>query len=92
VSIKTLASGVDVLGWIHFPNHRVLRTTTKRRAISRVIADPNKQRVASYVGMLKHGNAEKLKEIILEAVSKGNDMTVETVFPASLWQPYCFGS
>ncbi|MDP3962546.1 MAG: RNA-directed DNA polymerase, partial [bacterium] len=33
VFIKTLASGVDFLGWIHFPNHRVLRTSTKRRMI-----------------------------------------------------------
>ena len=65
VSIKTLASGVDILGWVHFPDHRVLRTTTKRRAIVRVTNDPNKQRVASYVGMLKHGNAEKIKGIII---------------------------
>ncbi len=31
VSIETLASGVDFLGWVHFPDHRVLRTATKRR-------------------------------------------------------------
>ena len=65
VSIKALASGIDVLGWIHFPDHRVLRTRAKRRAIARVAADPKEQRVASYVGMLKHGNAEKIKGIIL---------------------------
>lgn len=29
VFIKTLASGVDFLGWVHFPDHRVLRTVTK---------------------------------------------------------------
>jgi retron-type reverse transcriptase len=29
VSIATLASGVDFLGWVHFPDHRVLRTVTK---------------------------------------------------------------
>jgi retron-type reverse transcriptase len=68
VSIKTLASGVDVLGWVHFPDHRVLRTRTKRRAIARVAADPNEQRVASYVGMLKHGNAGKIKREILRIV------------------------
>jgi RNA-directed DNA polymerase len=71
VSIKTLASGVDVLGWVHFPDHRVLRTTTKRRAMGRVAVDPNEQRVASYVGMLKYGNAEKVKRTILD-VAKGN--------------------
>jgi RNA-directed DNA polymerase len=29
--IKTLSSGVDFLGWIHFLNHRVLRTATKKK-------------------------------------------------------------
>jgi len=71
VSIKTLASGVDVLGWVHFPDHRVLRTTTKRRAISRVAADSNEQRVASYLGMLKHGNGKKIKNQILQIVGGG---------------------
>ena len=75
VSIKTLASGIDVLGWIHFPDHRVLRTATKRRAISRVAADPKEQRVASYLGMLKHGNAKKIKNQILEIV--GDDFWSE---------------
>src|SRR3989344_1669359 len=31
VSFKTLASGVAFLGWVHFPDHRVLRTRTKLR-------------------------------------------------------------
>ncbi|MDE2020178.1 MAG: group II intron reverse transcriptase domain-containing protein [Patescibacteria group bacterium] len=70
VSIATAASGVDVLGWVHFPDHRVLRTTTKRRAISRVTADPKEQRVSSYLGMLKHGNAKRIKNAILEIVGK----------------------
>jgi len=64
VSIKTLASGVDVLGWVHFPDHRVLRTVTKRRAMNRIAVNPNPARVASYVGMLKHGNAIKITRTI----------------------------
>lgn len=35
VSIETLGSGVDFLGWVHFPCHRVLRTVTKRRMLRR---------------------------------------------------------
>ena len=31
VFIKTLSSGIDFLGWVHFPHHRVLRIVTKRR-------------------------------------------------------------
>lgn len=59
VFIKTLASGVDFLGWIHFPNHRVLRTATKRRMLKRIAANPSRATVASYKGMLSHGNANK---------------------------------
>jgi retron-type reverse transcriptase len=70
VSIETLASGVDILGWIHFPDHRVLRRRTKRRAVSRVSADPKKQRVASYIGMLKHGNGIKITRTITEMTNE----------------------
>lgn len=60
VSIKTFSSGVDFLGWIHFPNHRVLRTSTKRRMLKNLKNDPKKATIASYKGMLKHGNTHKL--------------------------------
>ena len=67
VFIKTVASGVDFLGWVHFPKHRVLRTATKRRmfrniAVKTALNDPDKLEatVASYRGMLKHGDAYKL--------------------------------
>jgi retron-type reverse transcriptase len=62
VSIKTLASGIDVLGWVHFPDHRVLRTTTKRRMIRRIATHPTPETLASYVGLLGHGNARGLQE------------------------------
>lgn len=64
VFIKTLASGVDFLGWIHFPNHRVLRTSTKRRMIRRMRANQNLQTLNSYLGLLKHGNTYKLRREI----------------------------
>ena len=61
VFIKTLASGIDFLGWVHFPNHRVLRTTTKRRMLKRMRDNPKMETVQSYLGMLKWGNTEKLQ-------------------------------
>ncbi len=78
VYIETWASGVDFLGWICFPDHRVLRTATKRRALKRVVADPNLPRVASYLGMLKHGNAKGIERKIREIVedSKNLDWSV----------------
>ena len=61
VSIQTLASGIDFLGWVHFPDHRVLRTSTKRRML-RTLAENERRNdvVRSYVGLLKHGNAQKI--------------------------------
>ncbi len=64
VFIKTLSSGVDFLGWIHFPNHRILRTTTKRRMFKHVAQSCNPATIQSYLGMLEHGNAQKLKSKI----------------------------
>lgn len=61
VFIKTFASGVDFLGWVHFPNHRVLRTSTKHRMFRKVSADPKEASINSYLGLLSHGNARKLK-------------------------------
>ncbi|HEY5221118.1 MAG TPA: reverse transcriptase/maturase family protein [Candidatus Paceibacterota bacterium] len=57
VFVKTLASGVDFLGWIHFPDHRVLRTATKRRMMRRISGNPSRPTIHSYRGMLSHGNA-----------------------------------
>ncbi len=60
VFIKTYASGVDFLGWVLFPDHRVLRTATKRRMLART-GDTDSERVLdSYLGLLSHGNAERL--------------------------------
>lgn len=63
VYIKTLASGVDFLGWVNFPNHRVLRTVTKRRMFKRIQEVSGKQEtVQSYFGLLSHGDNFKLQE------------------------------
>lgn len=61
VSIQTLASGVDFLGWVHFSNHRVLRTVTKQRMFRRLADHPEEATVQSYLGLLRHGNAKKLQ-------------------------------
>ena len=60
VFIKTLASGVDFLGWVHFPKYKVLRTTTKRRMFKRLSVESKKETIASYLGLLSHGNAHKI--------------------------------
>lgn len=65
VFIKTVASGIDFLGWTHFPDHRVLRTVTKNRAFRNIREKEGKREtVESYLGMLKHGNGYKLRKRI----------------------------
>ena len=65
VFIKTLSSGVDFLGWVHFPTHRVLRTVTKRRMIKNFKEETR----ASYLGLLKWGNTYKLITLNLQTYS-----------------------
>jgi RNA-directed DNA polymerase len=62
IFVKTLASGVDFLGWVNFTNHRVLRTTTKRRMFKRIKENQSPETKASYLGLLKHGNTWKLMQ------------------------------
>ena len=62
VSIRTFASGVDFLGWVHFPHRRTLRTATKRRMIRRLGDHPSAETATSYLGLLGHGNTHKLKK------------------------------
>ncbi len=65
VLIKAVASGVDFLGWVHFPKHRVLRTVTKRRMFKNLKKkEYAKESIQSYLGMLRHGNTHKLIKII----------------------------
>ncbi|HVV38725.1 MAG TPA: reverse transcriptase/maturase family protein [Candidatus Paceibacterota bacterium] len=66
--IKTFASGVDFLGWVHFPTHRVLRTSTKRRMFKRLQESKGQERAEatrnSYLGLLSQGNAKLLSQKI----------------------------
>lgn len=62
IFIKTLASGVDFLGWVNFSDYRVLRTATKRRMMKRIKEHPAQETFSSYLGLLKHGNANGLEE------------------------------
>lgn len=66
VSIRTVASGVDFLGWVHFPDHRVLRTATKRRMFVRIKEHSSPETLQSYLGLLSHGNGRKLRRKILK--------------------------
>jgi retron-type reverse transcriptase len=65
VFIKTLASGVDFLGWTHFPHHRVLRNVTKRRMFKGIKTRPKNPTLQSYLGLMKHGDTFDLKQEVM---------------------------
>lgn len=61
VFIATFSSGVDFLGWVHFPNHRVLRKSTEKRMFRKVMDGSKHETIQSYLGMLGWGNGKKLQ-------------------------------
>jgi len=65
IFIKTIASGIDFLGWVNFPYHSVLRTKTKNRMMDRIKKNSAPQSLASYLGLLKYGDTFKVKHELL---------------------------
>lgn len=60
--LKTVASGIDFLGWVHFPYHRLLRNKTKRRMLRNIRNSTGEAGFKSYLGLISHGNTVKLRE------------------------------
>lgn len=75
VYIKTLSSGIDFLGWVHFSDHRVLRKSTKKRIFRRVIESPIDKTYQSYLGILEHGNAWKIEKKLDKLYSNDKKQT-----------------
>ncbi len=70
--INTLASGMDFLGWIHFPHHRIPRASTKRRMLKKLQQNNSPQTLASYLGLLIHGNTYDLAQSIKVPKNQSN--------------------
>ena len=67
IFIKTIASGMDFLGWVNFSDHRILRTTTKRKMFRKIKESGSKiEMVQSYLGLLSHGNSNKLNNEVMK--------------------------
>ena len=71
ISLTTFSSGVDYLGWVHFNDHCVLRTATKKRIMRALKGGASSAAVASYQGMLMDGNTKKIQaNLILKQKQK----------------------
>jgi hypothetical protein len=69
VRLKTLSSGVDFLGWINFPDHRVLRPSTRHRMERALAQDPSPQTRSSYRGLCVHGDTHGLVQRLFDGYS-----------------------
>jgi len=63
------------LGWVNFTDHRVLRNTTKRRVMNRIKASPSNETLQSYLGILDHGNSNKVEDELLNIYWLFNEKT-----------------
>ena len=62
---KRLKLGMDFLGWINFFGYRVLRGKIIKRIFKRILENPKKETVASYLGLIKHGKTSKIKKEVI---------------------------
>jgi RNA-directed DNA polymerase len=73
--IKTMSSGVDFLGWINFPGYKVLRRATKMRMFRKLKENSYKEEsLNSYLGMISHGDAFKIKKDLLNKCTSNNHL------------------
>ncbi|MCU0679796.1 MAG: reverse transcriptase/maturase family protein [Planctomycetes bacterium] len=63
--LKTISSGLDFLGWTNFAEYKILRTKTKKRILKKIRVKSKPSSLASYLGLLKHGNTYKVKQKII---------------------------
>ncbi len=77
ISINKCTQGIDFLGYVSFPHHRILRTKTKRRILKKIACTKAELArglitqekfdsvIGSYLGMLTHCSGHKIKERIV---------------------------
>lgn len=76
ISLRPLHRGIDFLGYVTLPHHRLLRTTTKRRMLRKLSEKHNlcltgavpgmsfNQSLQSYLGILSHADAFELEQTV----------------------------
>ena len=62
VIMRKYIQGIDFLGYVQLPDHRVVRTKTKRRIFKKIRLGATEQVLQSYLGVLSHANSFVLSE------------------------------
>lgn len=85
IILKPLHQGIDFLGYVTFPHHRVMRATTKRRMFrklgvrhdefyqEKVTGEGLNQSLQSYLGILSHADTHELSEDVKNIFSWRED-------------------
>jgi len=64
IFIRKYRQGIDFLGYIQFPHHRILRRKTKKRIFKKIKRGASEHSLHSYLGVLSHANEYKFSEEI----------------------------
>lgn len=82
ITIKKIGQGIDFLGYVTLPHHRVLRTKTRRRIYRKIeekiisfregktTKESLRQSLQSYFGILKHYKGHKIRNQIEKILNK----------------------
>lgn len=70
IFLNKFSNGIDFLGFVVFPWHKIVRTKTKNRIFRKLEKDPNPASVQSYVGITKHAFANKIRKKLVQ-IPKG---------------------
>lgn len=66
IEIRKLCQGLDFLGYVTLPHHRVLRSKTKRRMFKKA----NVTNIDSYLGLLAHCSGNNLVVELLKRMKR----------------------
>jgi len=64
IIIRKYHSGIDFLGYVSFPHHRIIRTKSKHRLLKKV--EP--RNIASYMGVLQHCRSRGVQKEVQEKI------------------------
>lgn len=66
IILKTFSSGMDFLGWTHYPHHKTIRKQTKKRMFRKIYNQPTPEIMQSYLGLLSHGKTYKIRNEVAD--------------------------
>ncbi len=81
VTIRKYSQGIDFLGYVLRPHHRVLRTVTKRRMFRKL----HEKAVASYAGLFSKESAEQSLQSYLGVLSHANAHRISQQLQNRYW-------